>query len=171
MPLVQVSEMSEGAHASDLEVEFEAVLRSEAGHLFAIAVCILRSPATAEDAVQDTMVLAWRSWGALRNPDRRRVWLTRICVRRCLRLRESERWKHHGPLDHSHAAVGPEASDVDWERAFVQLSPPQRAVVTLHYLYGHRLDDCAGLMGCRPGTARRHLARALTKLRKEIGDE
>jgi RNA polymerase sigma factor (sigma-70 family) len=167
---MQVVRLRDGEQ-SGREVELEEVLRAEAGRLFSIAVCILRSPAAAEDAVQDTMVLAWRRWDALRDPDRRRAWLTRICVRRCLRIREGDERRSQVPLDGNVASTTAEPSDVDWDRAFALLSPAQRAVVTLHYLHGHRLDDCAQLMGCRPGTVRRHLARALTKLRTEIGHE
>ena len=40
--------------------------------------------------------------------------------------------------------------------------------MTLHYEYGYTLDECASLIGCQPGTARSHLARALASLRKEL---
>jgi len=52
--------------------------------------------------------------------------------------------------------------------AFRSLSTKQRAVVVLHYHHGYSLDECASLLGCRPGTARSHLARALTTMRKEL---
>ena len=50
------------------------------------------------------------------------------------------------------------------------LSRRQRAVVVLHYSYGYTLDECSRFMGCRPGTARQHLARALTHLRETLND-
>src|SRR5207253_10799386 len=56
-------------------------------------------------------------------------------------------------------------------RSFRGLTRQQRAVVALHYQYGYTLDECAGLMGCRPGTARSHLARALQTPREEPGYE
>ena len=169
MALNQVVRRRDGEPA-DRDAEIEAVVRAEAGHLFSIAVCILRSPAAAEDAVQDAIVLAWRSCDTLRDLDRRRAWLTRICIRRCLRLRERDAHVLI-PIDGAGVSASFEPSDVDWDRAFALLTTRQRAVVTLHYLHGHVLDRCADLMGCRPGTARRHLARALAKLRKEIGDD
>jgi RNA polymerase sigma factor (sigma-70 family) len=63
-----------------------------------------------------------------------------------------------------------ETHDLDLERAFARLSLRQRAVLALHYHYGYPLDECAGLMRCRPGTVRSHLARALARLRKELQD-
>ena len=61
--------------------------------------------------------------------------------------------------------------DVEWDRAFGTLSSRQRTVIVLHYLYGYTLDESAQLMRCRPGTARQHLARALSRLRLEMVDD
>ncbi len=58
--------------------------------------------------------------------------------------------------------------DLDLDRCYRRLSRQQRAVVTLHYQYGYTIDECATLIGCQPGTARSHLARALASLRKEL---
>jgi DNA-directed RNA polymerase specialized sigma24 family protein len=44
-------------------------------------------------------------------------------------------------------------------------------VITLHYHFGYSLDECASLMGCRPGTARSHLGRALAMLRRKLGGD
>src|SRR5438105_14598197 len=66
---------------------FEAIVRAETGRLFGVAYSILRDVQEAEDAVQETMELAWRSWSSLRDPLKRAAWLRQICVRRALRLR------------------------------------------------------------------------------------
>jgi DNA-directed RNA polymerase specialized sigma24 family protein len=54
---------------------FEASLQGEAPVLFSLAVAILRDPQEAEDAVQDTLEIAWRSRGALREGTREGAWL------------------------------------------------------------------------------------------------
>src|SRR5437762_11599939 len=66
---------------------FESAIRMESGRLFAVAYSILRDVQEAEDAVQETMEQAWRSWSTLRDPLKRAAWLRQICVRRALRLR------------------------------------------------------------------------------------
>src|SRR5437016_12819256 len=66
---------------------FESAIRMESGRLFAVAYSILRDVQEAEDAVQETMELAWRSWDTLREPSRRGAWLRQICVRRALHSR------------------------------------------------------------------------------------
>jgi RNA polymerase sigma factor (sigma-70 family) len=150
---------------------FEAAVHAESGRLFAVAYSILRDAHEAEDAVQETMELAWRSWEGLRDPSKRSAWLRQICVRRAIRSRRrllSRLWLAdtidvHGQL--------PEDPDLDLDRCYRHLSRQQRAVMTLHYEYGYSLDECAALIGCQPGTARSHLARALASLRKELSYE
>jgi RNA polymerase sigma factor (sigma-70 family) len=54
------------------------------------------------------------------------------------------------------------------EAAFRKLSAPQRAMVALHLVDGLTVKECAAVLGCRSGTARSHLGRAVAKLRKEL---
>jgi DNA-directed RNA polymerase specialized sigma24 family protein len=51
------------------------------------------------------------------------------------------------------------------------LTAKQRAVFTLHVRHGYTVAESAALMGCRPGTARSHLGRAVATLRKEMSHE
>ncbi|HXM53614.1 MAG TPA: RNA polymerase sigma factor [Candidatus Binatus sp.] len=147
---------------------FEAAVHAESGRLFAVAYSILRDAQEAEDAVQETMELAWRSWDALRDPSKRSAWLRQICVRRAIRTRRHllpRLWLADSITVHAQPQDEP---DLDLDRSYRRLSRQQRAVVTLHYEYGYSLDECAALVGCQPGTARSHLARALASLRKEL---
>ena len=150
---------------------FDAAVHAESGRLFAVAYSILRDVQEAEDAVQETMELAWRSWDTLREPSKRGAWLRQICVRRAIRSRRSllpRLWLAETTGVHEKAAEDP---DLDLDRGYRRLTRPQRAVLTLHYEYGYTLDECAALIGCQPGTARSHLARALASLRKELNYE
>ncbi len=119
------------------------------------------------------MFAAWRAWDRLRDPSRRDAWLTRICVHECVnhgrRLRT--RWLHERVLDDRLASPSqtlPQYAALDG--AFARLSRQQRAVIVLHYSFGYTLDECSEYMGCRPGSARQHLARALSRLREGFND-
>jgi RNA polymerase sigma factor (sigma-70 family) len=150
---------------------FEAAVHAESGRLFAVAYSILRDAQEAEDAVQETMELAWRSWEDLRDPSKRSAWLRQICVRRAIRSRRRllpRLWLADSIDVHGQPAKDP---DLDLDRCYRRLSRQQRAVMTLHYQYGYSLDECAALIGCQPGTARSHLARALASLREELSYE
>jgi RNA polymerase sigma-70 factor (ECF subfamily) len=148
---------------------FEAVALGQARRLFGIAHAILGDAGEAEDAVQESLVLAWRRWDSLRDEAARGAWLTRICVNHCIRRRGLLRRLHPLGLPHGHAAPpAPADAATIIGSAFDRLSVRQRAVLTLHYHHGYSLDECAALMRCRPGTVRSHLARGLASLREEL---
>lgn len=146
-------------------------LRAAAPRMLAVATLILGNTRDAEDAVQDAMLAAWRGWNQLRDGARREAWLTRICVRQSLRnarrLRLRRAREVHMP-DNTVGQVNGLEDAVRWHEAFQRLSGRQRAVVVLHYQYGYTLDECAEIIGCRPGSARQHLARALRRLREKL---
>ena len=158
--------MASGAVVDDLSA-FEQAVRAESRRLYGLAISILGDQQEAEDAVQDTMELAWRSWRSRRDPEKTGAWLKQICVRRCLRMKR----RLFGLLPLSDLDRDPRStpsSDPDLDRAYRRLSRHQRAVIRLHYHDGYSLDECAAVMGCRPGTARSHLARALASFREEL---
>ena len=63
---------------------FTALASSAAQRLDAAARLILRDPELARDAVQNTLVRAWRDLPGLRDPDRFDAWLHRLTVNACL---------------------------------------------------------------------------------------
>jgi len=156
--------------------DFDAVAIGQARRLYGLAFSILRDAGEAEDAVQETMVRAWRSWDSLRDEAARTGWLTRICVNHCLRRRSLMSrlpWPSGGREEVLPDASQPTPADPRQARlrdGFKRLSARQRAVLSLHYHHGYSLDESAALIGCRPGTARSHLARALATLREELDD-
>ncbi len=152
---------------------FESLVRSHQRRLFVISRAIVRDAGEAEDAVQDSFMVAWRKWDSVRDEERRPAWLTTICVRLCLRRRVGLMRRMVSEPDVSAAA----ADDVrfqgrllDLDRAQARLSRQQRAALVLTYHHGYSADQCAELMGVAPGTVRSHLARALATLRKEMTD-
>jgi RNA polymerase sigma factor (sigma-70 family) len=157
------------------ERTFEAVAVPDARRLYSLALSILRDEGEAEDAVQETLLKAWRSWGSVAEMDRPASWLTRVCVNHCISRRRHLRSRGWPPLAliedaASGSDAGASAEFVDIDRAYRRLSLRQRAAITLNYRHGYSIDECAVFMGCRPGTVRAHLARGLVTLRKELGD-
>ncbi len=153
--------------------ELERLVDAQQRRLYHIALSILRDPGEAEDAVQESFLIAWRRWDALRDEEKRQQWLTRICVRHCFRRRKGLRRWLVGEPDASTPAsehVRFQGQLLDLDRAQGKLSRQQRAALVLSYQHGYSADQCAELMGLSPGTVRSHLARALAALRKEMTD-
>jgi RNA polymerase sigma factor (sigma-70 family) len=154
-----------------IQKEMEDLVRGESRRLYAIAFSILQDAGEAEDAVQETLISAWSKWSWAAGTSPTSSWLTRVCVNECMnsrrtRLRQTrlaetaasrELWSDERP-----------PADLDLARAYVHLSKQQRAAVALHYFYGYTLDECAELLGNRPGTVRSHIARALVTLRQAV---
>jgi RNA polymerase sigma factor (sigma-70 family) len=169
-----VSAISPGRELPDLT--FDAVAVADARRLFTLALSILRDDGEAEDAVQETLLRAWRSWETVSRMERPAAWLTRVCVNHCISRRRMLRSRGWPPLTlvEDEAVAGmtrSEADLMDMERAYRRLSLKQRAALTLNYRHGYAVEECAVLMGCRPGTVRTHIARGLATLRKELGND
>ena len=154
---------------------FEALATAAARRLDTAARLILRDPDRAKDAVQETLVLAWRDVPRLRDPDRWDAWLHRILVRACLReLRRNRR----GPIqvelstidlpsviDHTSGVVTRD----EIERGFRRLDDDLRVVVVLHYYLDLSLVEVAERVGIPLGTAKSRLNRALVSMRRLLG--
>src|SRR6202050_2448927 len=166
--VVQADETSPGR-------TFEAVAVPDARRLYSLALSILRDEGESEDAVQETLLKAWRSWESLSEMERPAAWLTRVCVNHCISRRRHLRSRGWPPLElferpDANAAGSPTAELLDMDRAYRRLSLRQRAAITLNYRHGYSVEECAVFMGCRPGTVRTHVARGLATLRKELGE-
>ena len=90
LTIVAMSDLA-GATRRQHEADFERLVQAEARRLYRLALAIVDEPHEAEDAVQDTMVIAWRRWSSLEGFANQSAWLTRVCVRECLRRRRSFR--------------------------------------------------------------------------------
>ena len=87
-------DLVEQAQHGDREA-FAVLVRTRGDRLMGIAQRILRDVGRAEDAVQQTLVIAWRELPSLRDPDRFDAWLQRLLVNACYaearRTRDLER--------------------------------------------------------------------------------
>ncbi len=85
---------------------FEAVAVPDARRLYSLALSILRDQGEAEDAVQETLLKAWRSWNSVSHMERPTAWLTRVCVNHCISRRRHLRSRGWPPLDLFDGATG-----------------------------------------------------------------
>ena len=136
---------------------------------------VLRDPDRAKDAVQETLVRAWRDLPGLRDPDRFDAWLHRLLVRSC--YDEIRRHRRRGvevqltEIDITHPTS--EARSIgdhdELERGFRRLDTDQRLVVVLHYYLDLPLPEVASMLGVPVGTAKSRLHRGLAVLRRTLG--
>jgi RNA polymerase sigma-70 factor (ECF subfamily) len=160
----------EGDHDAFSELAARSI-----GRLTAAARMILRDEYGAQDAVQDTLVEAWRSLPGLRDPDRFEAWLRKLLVRACFsRARRSTRRSQVEirltPADEP--AIGGVEQDLaihdQLERGLARISAEQRAVVVLVYYLDLPLAEAAQAIGIPIGTTKSRLNRATHALRAAI---
>lgn len=153
---------------------FAILARTHADRLMAIAFRILRDVGRAEDAVQQTLVIAWRELHGLRDPDRFEAWIQRLLVHASYaEARQWRTWKANVrvlPVD------GPPAPDdralVDnrdlLERGFRRLPPEQRAMLVFTHYLGLTPTEIAERLEIPVGTARSRLHYAHRAMRAAL---
>ena len=167
-----VRALVEAAQRGDHDA-FEALAIGAGDRLFAIARLILRNIPAAEDAVQETLVHAWRDLPRLRDPDRFDAWLHRLLINACNdqgRLRR--RWSTEISVVHveptSDDATEAMADRDQLERGFRRLKPEQRAAVVLHFYLGLSAAEVAETLGVPLGTAKSRIHYATETLRAAL---
>jgi RNA polymerase sigma-70 factor (ECF subfamily) len=153
---------------------FTSLVAVSIARLDAAARLILRDDELARDAVQDTLVRAWRDLPGLREPDRFDVWLHRLTVNACLDLAR-RRQRRSIEVQLTPIAM-PSIADATVEIAERQqlddalglLEPGWRAIVVMHYYLGMPLPDIAVALRIPLGTAKSRLHRALRLMRGSL---
>jgi len=150
-----------------------AVLAGAAiSRLDAAAWLMLRDADLAMDAVQNTLVRAWRDLPALRDPSRFDAWLYRLLIHACTdEIRRAKRHRLEIDIDALtvQPAVGDASSTVadrdELERGFNRLGPEEQAVIVLHHYLDLPLPDVATTLQLPLGTVKSRLYRGLREMR------
>jgi RNA polymerase sigma factor (sigma-70 family) len=145
--------------------------------LYAYCRSLLREPADAADAVQDTFLIATSKLGGLRDPGKLRAWLYAVARNECFRRLRSGRVMSAldeaadiptGSADVGRAVEQAELRDLVRE-AINGLNPAERDVIELSL--GHELagDDLADALGVSRNHAHALLSRARGQLERSLG--
>jgi RNA polymerase sigma factor (sigma-70 family) len=150
---------------------------------FRTAYLILEDAAEAEDATQEALLRAHGALGRFRVGAPLRPWLLSIVAnearnRRRARTRRTALAERAGaerrPSDD--VAPSPEGAVLAAERrglllgALARLREHDRLVIQLRYLLELSEEETASVLGCRRGTVKSRLSRALERLREELGE-
>lgn len=159
------------------EATWHALVTDCSPRLLRMATVLLHDPVQAEDAVQETLVAAWRARSGFRGDAELDTWIIAILIRVCRRfgrgdrtwLSKIERWGgavHASPDAHvSLLTYGPLYD------AIGRLVRRQREVVALYYFLDYSVADIAASLSRAEGTIKSDLARARRKLRGVLSDE
>jgi RNA polymerase sigma-70 factor (sigma-E family) len=127
----------------------------------------------ADDLVQQTLMIMYTHWGAIRDQAARTSYARTIMVHLLAREQRSSyarRERVEGLLPETAAPDGTEelGEFLRVHHAIANLSDQQRKAVVLRFWVGLRSDEIAHVLLCPAGTVRSHLSRALARLRAEL---
>jgi RNA polymerase sigma factor (sigma-70 family) len=161
---------------------FEELVHAYQGIAFRIAYLVTGNAADAEEAAQDGFVKAYRALWRFRPGAPFKPWLLRIVANEARNRRRSagrrEALRLRAAADASgDAAPSPEAMLIGAEEretlleAIERLPEPGRLAIACRYLLDLSESETAAALGCRRGTVKSRVSRALDQLRSELGVE
>jgi RNA polymerase sigma-70 factor, ECF subfamily len=179
---LQEAELVERAKRGDLRA-WETIVRGYQGIAFRTAYLLSGSAADAEEAAQDGFVKAYRALGRFRRGAPLKPWLLRIVAnearnrRRSAGRREALTLRAAAENRPGDAVPSPEAALLAGEdrtrllAAVNALSEEHRLAIACRYFLDLSEEETAAALGVRRGTVKSRLARALERLREELGEE
>jgi len=175
-------ELVERAREGDARA-YEALVRRYQDLAFRTAYVIAGGAADAEDAAQEGFVKAWYALPRFRAGAPFRPWLLAIVANEARNRRRSGRRQDDLALrvaedrPSGDAAPSPEAAALDSEQrrrllaAVGRLGDSDRQVITCRYLLELSEAEMAAALGCRRGTVKSRLSRALARLRAALAEQ
>ena len=125
----------------------------------------------AEDAVQETLLKAWRNADRFRGTGSEMTWITRIAINVCKSYLRSP-WKRRrvsaDELDRLFADTGDPQVDDTLPRAIMALSRPYREVIILYYYQELKAREIADILHVDVSTVTARLSRARKQLREAL---
>ncbi len=168
------------AQAGDLDAFNDLVSRHERS-VYSVCLRLLREPAAAEDATQDTFIRAWGAIESFRGGVVR-PWLLRIATNRAYdvirsrnrrptrsldaELFESQpEWTTQAQSEAPESFAGRTELARYLEAALDQLPEDQRTAIVLSDVQGYGYEDIANVMGVAVGTVKSRISRGRSALR------
>lgn len=144
------------------------------------AYSIVQDRDSAEDIVQNSLLLAWQHLPDLRETGALRPWLMRIVVNQCISLKRRiarttsflrqsfSEYETEQAAQIADDAGGRMERDWDLSRAIAQLSEKQQMVIRLHYYSGMTLPEIAHIFHISENTLKKRLQAGLSHLRQAL---
>ncbi|TVY03195.1 sigma-70 family RNA polymerase sigma factor [Cohnella terricola] len=143
---------------------FTRLMRQLESPMYAVAKQILQRDEDCADAMQETVLTAYKSVHALRDPAYFRTWMIRILINECRRLLKQRKKQIPLPnLSDKHSTSGG-YEGMELREAIDSLDLPMRLVIVLHYMNDLPIKEVARTLDISEGTVKSRLYRAREKL-------
>jgi RNA polymerase sigma-70 factor (ECF subfamily) len=136
---------------------------------YRLAAVMLADRTSAEDAVQEAAVKAWRKLRQFRGDAAAlRPWFLSIVANECRMLRRGRWWSVLKFPDVRESEPEAPETYTDLRRALLRLSPDERLPLVLHFYLDLPLDEVARTLGVSSSAAKSRIYRAAKRLRSDL---
>jgi len=140
-----------------------------AGSLLRFALRLTRNAATAEDLVQETLLLAWRGFHQLEGGANARAWLFRILIHAHYGQNRKARARPRTVALSAADSVGrTDAEFLEVTQALDRLALDHRTVLLLAVVEGFTCREIGEILGVPMGTVMSRLSRAREAMRESL---
>lgn len=149
---------------------------------YAYAYHYLKDAYLAQDALQETFILALKNLKTLQDSQAFVSWLNQICFRVCFNMQRKQSYQCEDAMgidmthsvNHQNPASSPEAQFIMVERQqyiidqVMALPPLEAEAIVLRYYKNMKVDDCAKLMNVSKSTVKRYINSGLVHLKLRL---
>jgi RNA polymerase sigma-70 factor (ECF subfamily) len=137
---------------------------------YRLAAVMLADRSSAEDAVQEASIKAWRKLRQLRGDvNSLRPWFLSIVANECRMARRQRWWSVVKLAEVPSSQWSPgQVSTSDLRSALLELSPDERLPLVLHFYLDLPLDEVARTLHVSPAAAKSRIYRAAKRLRSDL---
>lgn len=155
------------------EEAFTSLIYEIRQDLYKIARCRLSCLDDIEDAIQETMIVAFSSIRKLKKPESYKKWLIKILVNKCNYI-----YKKNKNRNVSFDSINPESACIEGERykeleeldfssVLSGLSYDERMIITLFYLEECSLKEISKILKTNENTVKTKLKRGKNKIKQK----
>ncbi len=136
--------------------------------LYRFSYLYLRSEASALEAVDETVFLAYKNLSKLKQPEYFKTWITRILINVC--KKELKRSKRVSPIEASPELTHQDFDALPLKVAIDKLPKELQIIINLRYFNHYTLIETAEILKLPQGTVATRQRKALALLRLELED-
>ncbi|NGQ94159.1 sigma-70 family RNA polymerase sigma factor [Brevibacillus sp. SYP-B805] len=137
--------------------------------MYRVAKSILKQDVDCADAIQETILKAYRQLHTLRDPKLFKAWLMRILVNQCRTILKAQKRMIPTVELVERSATNDGYQEVEIREMVDALHEELRVVITLYYLQDIPVKQIAQILDQPEGTIKSRLSRARTELSRMLG--
>ena len=153
------------------EQELERLAGQYADMIYRIALNDTRSPADAEDILQEVLLSLFTAAPAFESPEQEQYWLIRVTMNKGKNHWRSLLRRSTLPLEETDGYLSQEPDHRALREAVAALPRNQRRAVDLYYFEGYSTGEIAAILNAKEATVRTWLHRGRQRLKEYLTEE